>query len=388
MTQDISHERLTASISSLSAVEGHVTIALSGGVDSSATAWLLQEAGRDIDAVFMHNWEDPSDPQCPAAQDYADAQKVADHLGIELRYVNLSSEYRDRVFNDMIAELKAGRTPNPDVMCNLHIKFKALWDVVSHHGARWLATGHYASFMTASDRHLTHLPTAIDEPWQLARAFDMDKDQTYFLCNADPIGLAHTVFPLAQLTKSEARRLAKHVGLPTWDRKNSTGICFIGKRDFSEFVQAHIDESPGDIVTLDGDILGRHAGLHLFTIGQRKGLGIGGPGEAWYVVDKRVSDRSVVVAQGHDHSELRMNGLIIDDMRWISTHPVTDRVSVAIRSRSPVVPCQLSSLGDGRWEVRGDQPLHAATPGQYAAIYDGDACLGGGTITQRLPSFP
>ncbi|MGW8309930.1 MAG: tRNA 2-thiouridine(34) synthase MnmA [Thiogranum sp.] len=349
-------------------------VGLSGGVDSAVAAALLVDQGYQVEALFMKNWDEDDEPgYCPAEQDLADARDVAARLGIELHTVSFSAEYWDRVFEHFLAEYWAGRTPNPDILCNQEIKFKAFLDHALRLGAEGIATGHYARVDGAIDQR------------RLLKGRDRNKDQSYFLYRLDQHPLNHSLFPLGDLEKHHVRRFAKQRGFSNAAKKDSTGICFIGERKFQDFLGRYLPAQPGDIVSVDGEQLGHHRGLMFHTIGQRQGLGIGGlqgnSGEPWYVVDKELNGNRLVVAQGGQHPALFKSGLQAGDLHWIHGRaPVTPLTCDArIRYRQSVQACQLSITGDTA-SVDFEQPQRAVTPGQAVVFYSGDECLGGGTI--------
>ena len=355
-----------------------VTVGLSGGVDSAVAALLLLEQGFDVDALFMKNWEeDDSEEHCAAAADLADARAVADRLGIELRTVNFAAEYWERVFEHFLHEYRAGRTPNPDVLCNREIKFRAFLDFALARGADRIATGHYARIARTGGQ------TA------LLKGIDPQKDQSYFLHLLTGDQLGRTLFPLGGLRKSEVRALARRAGLPNHDRPDSTGICFIGERRFRNFLGRYLPARPGDIVDETGRVLGRHAGLMFHTIGQRQGLGIGGlaggRGGAWYVVGKDLEGNRLIVAQGSDHPALFHEALRTGPLHWINGAPpaMPMRCQARIRHRQPDQPCRLLPDDNG-CIVEFDQPQRAIAPGQSVVFYDGERCLGGGVIAAPL----
>jgi len=348
-----------------------VFLGLSGGVDSSVAALLLKQQGYDVTAVFMKNWEeDDAEDYCAAAEDLAIAKEVADILDIPLRTVNFAAEYWDRVFEHFLQEYRAGRTPNPDVLCNREIKFKAFLDYALDLGADKIATGHYA------DVHPCHGKV------YLGKAADKDKDQTYFLYAIGQYALAHSLFPLATLQKSAVRELARHNRLPNYNRKDSTGICFIGERRFRDFLAQYLPAQPGDIRQLDGSVIGQHRGLMYYTIGQRRGLGIGGPGKPWFVVSKDLENNILNVVEGNNHPALFQSGLIADELHWIANKPPALPLSCTARIRHRQVEqnCHLSEMDDGCIIVGFEQPQRAIATGQSVVFYEGDSCLGGGII--------
>lgn len=359
-----------------------VIVGMSGGVDSSVSAYLLQQQGYQVEGLFMKNWEeDDTEEYCSAAQDLADAQAVCDKLGMKLHTVNFAAEYWDNVFEHFLEEYKAGRTPNPDILCNKEIKFKAFLEFAAEDlGADYIATGHY---VRRSDR---------DENGQvqLLRGLDQNKDQSYFLYTLGSEQVAQSLFPVGELEKPEVRRIAEEIGLITAKKKDSTGICFIGERKFTEFLGRYLPAQPGKIVSVDGIVMGEHQGLMYHTLGQRKGLLIGGTKEgseeAWYVVEKDLENNQLIVAQGHDHPRLKSNGLIAQQLHWVDRHTVTApfRCTVKTRYRQQDIPCTITPLGDDKIEVRFDEPQIAVTPGQSAVFYAGEVCLGGGIIEAQI----
>lgn len=352
-----------------------IIVGLSGGVDSSVAALLLQRQGHQVEGLFMKNWEeDDAEDYCAAAEDLADAAAVADKLGIPLHTVNFSTEYWDRVFAHFLAEYRSGRTPNPDVLCNREIKFKAFLDRALTLGAGGIATGHYARSDTAEGS--VHLRRALDE----------SKDQTYFLYMLNQQQLAHSSFPLGGLAKSEVRKLARQAGLPNYKKKDSTGICFIGERKFKDFLGSYLPANPGPMVTPEGRTVGRHQGLMYYTLGQRKGLGIGGragAGEApWFVVDKDLPNNRLIVAQGHDHPLLLKQQLTASQLHWVAGNPPAMPLwcQARFRHRQPLQWCDLSQPEKDICMVRFERQQRAVTPGQSVVFYLDDDCLGGGTI--------
>lgn len=352
-----------------------VCVGLSGGVDSAVAALLLQRAGYAVDAVFMKNWEeDDTSGRCSAAEDYAAARAVAAHLGLTLRAVNFATEYWDRVFSHFLAEHRAGRTPNPDVLCNKEIKFRAFLDYALGLGADYIATGHYARLMQRDGRP------------RLLKGRDANKDQSYFLYALRSAQLERVLFPLGDLTKPQVRRLARETGLPNHDRPDSTGICFIGERDHRDFLARYLKPEPGDIRTLNGTLKGRHDGLAFYTIGQRHGLGIGGAGDPWYVVAKDPATRTLYVEQG-EHPALYSDALIATDLSWINAAPPAGSTLIAkTRYRQSDQACRLALDDAGGMRIQFSQPQRAVTPGQAVVLYAGEECLGGGTIVQAQPT--
>jgi len=358
-----------------------VIVGMSGGVDSSVSAWLLQQQGYQVEGLFMKNWEeDDGEEYCTAADDLADAQAVCDKLGIKLHKINFAAEYWDNVFEHFLDEYKAGRTPNPDILCNKEIKFKAFLEFAAEDlGADYIATGHYVRRADVAGKS------------QLLRGLDGNKDQSYFLYTLSHQQIAQSLFPVGELEKPEVRRIAEELDLITAKKKDSTGICFIGERKFRDFLGRYLPAQPGEIETVEGEIVGEHQGLMYHTLGQRKGLGIGGRKESnddpWYVVDKDVARNRLIVAQGGDHPRLMSVGLIAQQLHWVDRQPVTSplRCTVKTRYRQSDIPCEILPLGDDRIEVRFDEAVAAVTPGQSAVFYLDDVCLGGGIIEQRLP---
>ena len=356
-----------------------VILGLSGGVDSAVAALLLKDAGADVQALHMTNWED-DDGYCTAADDLQDARLVCEQLAIPLHHVNFSAQYRDQVFAYFLDEYRAGRTPNPDVLCNREIKFGVFRDHAKRLGGEFLATGHYAR------------ATTIDGNVALLKALDQNKDQSYFLHAVSAEALAETVFPLGELQKGEVRRIARDRGLRIHDKKDSTGICFIGERPFREFLSTYLPANPGPIQTPDGHEIGTHSGLMYYTLGQRQGLQIGGRKDAsdapWYVVDKDMSANALIVAQGETEL-LLSDSLFATAASWIGTAPAgldTGLNCMAkVRYRQNDQACTVRSNGD-TLEVMFAEPQRAVAPGQFVVFYDGDRCLGGAVIDRILLS--
>jgi len=360
-----------------------IVIGMSGGVDSSVAALLLKQQGHEVVGLFMKNWEDDdTDEHCTSRQDLIDAVAVADRIGIEIEAVNFSAEYKDRVFSEFLSEYKAGRTPNPDVLCNAEIKFKAFLDHALTLGADRIATGHYAQVREVDGLH------------QLLKAEDGTKDQSYFLYRLNQQQLAKTLFPLGALYKRDVREIARREGLPNHDKKDSTGICFIGERPFREFLNRYLPANPGDIVTPEGVKLGKHMGLMFYTLGQRQGLGIGGTrngdGDAWYVAEKDMCNNKLVVVQGHDHPRLLADQLQAVSLNWISGElPRAQWVySAKTRYRQQDAACSLSSVSPGNCVVDFAENQWAVTPGQSVVIYESRVCIGGGIIESARQAPP
>ena len=352
-------------------------VGMSGGVDSSVAAWLLKEQGFEVVGLFMKNWEDDdTDEYCTSREDLIDAVSVADCIGIDIEAVNFSAEYRERVFDNFLAEYRAGRTPNPDVLCNAEIKFKAFLDHALSLGADCIATGHYARIRRPDGSG----PRAAG--CELLKAADTSKDQSYFLYRLNQAQLSKTLFPLGDWLKRDVRRLARELGLPNHAKRDSTGICFIGERPFREFLMRYLPTSPGAMQTPDGRLVGTHQGLMYYTIGQRHGLGIGGPGEPWYVVGKDLGCNRLLVAQGHQHPALFKDRLQGTSASWISgTVPRTQQVYAAkTRYRQADARCTLVRADGETCELDFHDPQWAITPGQSVVLYEGEVCLGGGII--------
>lgn len=356
-----------------------VIVGMSGGVDSSVAALLLKEQGYRVEGLFMKNWEEDDDTEyCTAKADLADAQQVCRTLGLHLHTANFAAEYWDHVFEHFIAEYKAGRTPNPDILCNREIKFKAFLDYATELGADYIATGHYARRRVSADGAHT----------QLLKGLDNNKDQSYFLSAVTEQSLARSLFPVGELEKSEVRQLAARHGFITHDKKDSTGICFIGERKFKDFLQRYLPAQPGVIETVDGVIIGRHHGLMYHTYGQRQGLGIGGLQEygdaPWYVVDKDLVRNVLVVAQGNDHQQLFSAALKAGQLSWVSREPPTLPLhcNAKIRYRQADQACSVTALDGDSVLVTFEAPQRAVTPGQSIVFYDGEICLGGAVIEQ------
>jgi len=345
-----------------------VVVGMSGGVDSAVAALLARRAGHDVVGIFMKNWgEDDTDEYCSTREDLIDAAAAADVIGIELEAVNFSAEYKERVFAEFLREYAAGRTPNPDVLCNAEIKFRAFLDHAMRLGAQKIATGHYAR----------------TDGVKLFRGKDLVKDQSYFLHRLTQEQLSRVMFPVGEMKKSEVRRLALEAGLPNHAKKDSTGICFIGERPFREFLNRYLPKAPGRIVDDKGNAVGEHIGLAFYTIGQRKGIGIGGAGEAWYVADKNIASNELVVVQGHDHPLLMKKTLSAADAAWVSGKaPEAPSAHTAkTRYRQADAPCTLSKVLESGIRVDFPAPQWAVTPGQSVVLYDGEVCLGGGVIS-------
>ena len=353
-----------------------VVVGLSGGVDSAVAALLLKRAGHDVVGLFMKNWEDDDDDRyCSTREDLVDAVSVAEKIGIDIEAVNFAAEYRDRVFASFLAEYRAGRTPNPDVMCNAEIKFKAFLDHAMALGAERIATGHYARVEEREGRFV------------LLKGVDPGKDQSYFLHRLDQAQLSRTLFPVGHLPKAEVRRIAHEAGLANHAKRDSTGICFIGERPFREFLSRYLPREPGPMVTPEGERVGEHVGLMYYTIGQRQGLGIGGRreggGEPWYVAGKDLGANTLVVVQGHDHPLLLRRELRAQDATWIAGEPPGDGADLAAKTRyrQADAACAFELAETRGFGLDFAAPQWAVTPGQSAVLYRGEVCLGGGVIS-------
>jgi tRNA-specific 2-thiouridylase len=355
-----------------------VVIGMSGGVDSSVAAWLLKEQGYEVVGLFMKNWEDDDDSEfCSSRQDWIDAASVADVVGVDIEAVNFSAQYKDRVFAEFLREYQAGRTPNPDVLCNAEIKFKCFLDHAMELGADLIATGHYARVRQGG------------AGVELLKAFDATKDQSYFLHRLNQAQLSRTLFPLGEIAKTEVRQIAEKLALPNARKKDSTGICFIGERPFREFLNRYLSYQPGPMLTPDGQQVGQHVGLSFYTLGQRKGIGIGGVksrqnadgiSDAWYVARKDVATNTLYVVQGHDHPWLLSCALSFEQASWVAgAAPAPGQLAAKTRYRQADVACALGADGD-TFALDFTEPQWAVTPGQSAVLYDGDVCLGGGII--------
>lgn len=358
-----------------------VVLGLSGGVDSAVAAYLLKEQGYEVIGVFMRNWDSSlnndilgnptnNDDVCPQEKDYQDAINVANHLGIEIRRVDFIKEYWDQVFTYFIEEYAKGRTPNPDILCNKHIKFKAFLDYAMSIGADYIATGHYARIIHEQDKSI------------MLKGIDMNKDQTYFLCQLSQQQIQNALFPVGELTKPQVRELAISLNLPVAHKKDSTGICFIGERDFKEFLKNYIPAKPGKMVDIvSKKIIGEHQGIMYYTIGQRKGLNIGGATAPWFVCGKDYDQNILYIAQGNESDWLHSDGALISDMNWIlNPEQQAFHCQAKFRYRQKDNEVTVKIIDDEHVYVAFDKPIKAVTPGQAAVFYDGDVCLGGGTI--------
>ena len=365
------------------AVKQRIVVGLSGGVDSAVTAHLLKKQGHEVVGIFMKNWEDDDDSAyCSSNEDFVDAAAVADMLGIEIEHVNFATDYKDRVFTEFLREYKAGRTPNPDILCNAEIKFKAFLDHAVRLGAEKIATGHYARVRlnTSTGQH------------ELLKGRDPGKDQSYFLHRLNQAQLSKTLFPVGELNKTEVRQIALDIGLPNAKKKDSTGICFIGERPFRDFLNHYIAKEPGPIKDEKGRVLGQHVGLSFYTLGQRQGIGIGGVrakgaqrggGEhaPWYVARKDMAHNTLWVVQGHDHPWLLSPTLNAQDASWISgLAPLPGNYTSKNRYRQADASTQLTAVHNDHFSLDFSEPQWAVTPGQSAVLYEGEVCLGGGVI--------
>lgn len=357
----------------------NIIVGMSGGVDSSVTALTLLEQGHQVTGLFMKNWdEDDGTEYCTAKQDLADAQQVCDRLGIELKTVNFAAEYWDEVFEVFLAEFKAGRTPNPDILCNKHVKFKAFLNYATEDlGAEFIATGHYAQIGEQ------------DGEYFLLKGTDPNKEQSYFLYTLGQKALSKTLFPIGGMLKPELRALAKKAGFANHQKKDSTGICFIGERKFREFLQRYLPSQPGEMRTPEGQYIGQHHGLMYYTLGQRQGLGIGGvknaPDEPWYVLDKDLINNILLVGQGHEHPLMLHNSLEAGQLDWCSNKPLAQAISchAKTRYRQADQACYVERLENNRCLVTFAQPQRAITPGQAVVFYADETCLGGGVIESK-----
>ncbi len=352
-----------------------IVVGMSGGVDSAVAALLLKRAGFDVVGLFMKNWEDDDDDEyCSTREDLVDVVSVADVLGIELEVVNFAAEYKDCVFSEFLREYAAGRTPNPDVLCNAEIKFRAFLDHAVSLGAKRIATGHYARVQKVGER------------FELLKACDASKDQSYFLHRLNQSQLSRVLFPLGEVNKVDVRGIAKDAGLPVHAKKDSTGICFIGERPFREFLNRYLAHQPGLMRTPEGAVVGEHIGLMFYTIGQRKGIGLGGTrggdGNPWYVAAKDMVKNELVVVQGHDHPLLLSNRVVAQDLAWVAGIPpvVEATYSAKTRYRQSDAPCSVTVIDESVCALAFERPQWAVTPGQSMVLYQGDVCLGGGVI--------
>jgi tRNA-specific 2-thiouridylase len=367
-----------------------VVVGLSGGVDSAVSAHLLKEQGYEVIGIFMKNWEDDDNSEyCSSNIDFVDAAAVADVLGIEIEHVNFAAEYKDRVFAEFLREYQAGRTPNPDILCNAEIKFKAFLDHAMRLGAEKIATGHYARVRLneATGKH------------ELLKGLDPLKDQSYFLHRLNQAQLSKTLFPVGELPKTEVRRIAAQIGLPNAKKKDSTGICFIGERPFRDFLNRYIAKEPGPIKDPTGRTIGQHVGLSFYTLGQRQGLGIGGvkakgaqkggnEHEPWFVARKDIEKNILWVVQGHDHPWLLASALRAEDVSWVAgAAPTAVQIAAKTRYRQADAPCTLAQ-DDRGFTLRFAEPQWAVTPGQSAVLYNGEVCLGGGVIHTEAANAP
>ena len=372
------------------ATKPRVVVGLSGGVDSAVSAWLLKQQGYEVVAIFMKNWEDDDDSgYCSSNEDFVDAAAVADVIGIEIEHVNFAAEYKDRVFAEFLREYQSGRTPNPDVLCNAEIKFKAFLDHAMRLGAGKIATGHYAR---VRERSLGGNVLR----YELLKGLDDSKDQSYFLHRLNQEQLSKTLFPVGELRKTMVRQIAEQIGLPNAKKKDSTGICFIGERPFREFLNRYISKEPGPVKDPRGRVIGKHQGLSFYTLGQRQGLGIGGVKEKgaqrgggehapWFVARKDLEKNTLWVVQGHDHPWLQSTALEAGDVSWIAGEPPAPGAYAAkTRYRQADAPCTLARAQAG-FRLDFQDAQWAVTPGQSAVLYDGEVCLGGGVIASAVP---
>lgn len=367
-----------------------IVVGLSGGVDSAVSAWLLKQQGHEVIGIFMKNWEDDDDSEfCSSRQDFLDAASVADVIGIEIEHVNFAADYKDRVFAEFLREYQAGRTPNPDVLCNAEIKFKAFLDHAMRLGAEKIATGHYARVRSVPDASFDG-----GERFELLKGLDPLKDQSYFLHRLNQAQLSKTLFPVGELPKTEVRRIASDIGLPNAKKKDSTGICFIGERPFRDFLNRYLSNTPGPIKDDRGRKLGEHVGLSFYTLGQRKGIGIGGVKEKgaprgsgehdpWFVARKDMATNTLYVVQGHDHPWLLQPTLVADDLSWVDGRgPAVGQAGLGAKTRyrQADAPCEVTAVSASELALHFPDSQWAVTPGQSVVLYQGDVCLGGGVI--------
>ncbi len=370
-----------------------VVVGLSGGVDSAVSAWLLKQQGHEVIGIFMKNWEDDDDSEfCSSRQDFLDAASVADVIGIEIEHVNFAADYKDRVFAEFLREYQAGRTPNPDVLCNAEIKFKAFLDHAMRLGAEKIATGHYARVREVGMQG----EQGGQGQFQLLKGLDPLKDQSYFLHRLNQAQLSKTLFPVGELPKTEVRRIAAEINLPNAKKKDSTGICFIGERPFREFLNRYLANMPGPIKDDRGRTLGEHVGLSFYTLGQRKGIGIGGvkekgaprgagEHEPWFVARKDMANNTLYIVQGHDHPWLQQHSLVAQDLSWVDGRgPQVGTLPLAAKSRyrQADAACEVTASDAEAISLQFPEAQWAVTPGQSAVLYQGDVCLGGGVIAQ------
>jgi len=382
-------------------IRRRIVVGLSGGVDSAVTAWLLKQQGHEVVGIFMKNWEDDDDDAyCSSRQDFLDAAAVADVIGIEIEHVNFAADYKDRVFADFLREYSAGRTPNPDILCNAEIKFKAFLDHAIRLGADKIATGHYArvrGVSRAGDPLDLLQAQGDDGQFELLKGLDPAKDQSYFLHRLNQAQLARTLFPVGELLKTEVRRIALEIGLPNAKKKDSTGICFIGERPFRDFLNRYLAKEPGPIKNDKGQTIAEHVGLSFYTLGQRQGLGIGGlkakgaqrgggDHAPWFVARKDMATNTLWVVQGHDHPWLLSQQLAAGQASWVAgAAPAPQALAAKTRYRQADAPCTLATVLGEDFALDFAQAQWAVTPGQSAVLYSGDVCLGGGIITASSP---
>jgi tRNA-specific 2-thiouridylase len=360
---------------------GKVMVGMSGGVDSSVSALLLKKQGLDVAGLFMKNWEeDDRFGECPAAEDAADAKSVAESMGMVLHTRNFATEYWDNVFEEFLSEYRAGRTPNPDILCNREIKFKTFLEHAEVLGADKIATGHYVRSDCKDGKH------------RLLRGVDYNKDQSYFLYAVGHQQLAKTLFPVGELEKPKVRELAQQAGFNVFDKKDSTGICFIGERNFTAFLAEYLPAQPGEIQTVEGQVIGQHQGLMFHTLGQRQGLGIGGvkgyQEAPWYVLHKDLDNNILYVGQGHEHPWMLSTWLEASQLTWISGQApgAGTELTAKVRYRQPDQHVRIEQIDESRMQLRFQQAQRAVTPGQSVVLYDGEVCLGGGIIeTMNTP---
>jgi len=365
----------------------HVIVGMSGGVDSSVTALILQQQGYTVSGLFMKNWEeDDTEEYCSAAADLKDATQVCERLGIELHEVNFAHEYWENVFSHFLREYQAGRTPNPDILCNKEIKFKEFLLQAEALGADYIATGHYVAKGISSEIDRNESKLSENNSHVLLRGADTNKDQSYFLYTLQQNALSKSLFPLGEINKPAVRAIAEENDFVTHNKKDSTGICFIGERRFKDFLSTYLKPNPGNMVDTRGGVVGQHDGLMYYTLGQRQGLDIGGPGQAWYVAGKDIANNELLVVQGHEHPAMLSQTVRANTLDWVSGKSVNvgETLTAKTRYRQQDQTCEVLEVDEDEIVVRFEQPQRAVTPGQALVFYQQRKCLGGGTIESSV----